>query len=211
MSLHNYTPDAASRRDSAVRENGVAWSYVYNSRSEVTGGAKAAPNGTANPGHTFGYTYDGLGNRTGTSEDAPQGLVSLAWQAGATNALVSREHAPSRWVMGRAYPQATVTVNGKAATRESNGEFRAGIAADGAPGADWEPVEVRAVLAGAGMNGGDITVKRHGHFWFVAAPESFTYDDDGNLTSDGCWTYAWDAENRLTGMWHKFQQTYLDS
>jgi RHS repeat-associated protein len=28
-------------------------------------------------------------------------------------------------------------------------------------------------------------------------PESFTHDDDGNLTSDGRWTNVWDAENRL--------------
>ncbi|NUQ48165.1 MAG: hypothetical protein HUU22_19295, partial [Phycisphaerae bacterium] len=27
--------------------------------------------------------------------------------------------------------------------------------------------------------------------------ESFTYDDDGNLTQDGTYTYVWDAENRL--------------
>jgi hypothetical protein len=26
------------------------------------------------------------------------------------------------------------------------------------------------------------------------------YDLDGNLTSDGRWTYTWDAENRLTSM-----------
>jgi len=28
--------------------------------------------------------------------------------------------------------------------------------------------------------------------------ESFAYDDDGNLTADGTYTYVWDAENRLT-------------
>ena len=28
-------------------------------------------------------------------------------------------------------------------------------------------------------------------------PEAFTYDDDGNLLSDGRFTYSWDAENRL--------------
>jgi len=27
--------------------------------------------------------------------------------------------------------------------------------------------------------------------------ESFSYDDDGNLTDDGTWDYTWDAENRL--------------
>jgi YD repeat-containing protein len=31
-------------------------------------------------------------------------------------------------------------------------------------------------------------------------PESFTYDSDGNLTSDGRWDYTWDAENRLVAM-----------
>jgi len=28
-------------------------------------------------------------------------------------------------------------------------------------------------------------------------PTPFTYDPDGNMTSDGTWSYAWDAENRL--------------
>jgi RHS repeat-associated protein len=30
--------------------------------------------------------------------------------------------------------------------------------------------------------------------------QAFTYDDDGNLLSDGLWTYLWDAENRLVRM-----------
>jgi len=29
------------------------------------------------------------------------------------------------------------------------------------------------------------------------SPESFTYDDDGNLLSDGRWIYSWDGQNRL--------------
>jgi len=31
-------------------------------------------------------------------------------------------------------------------------------------------------------------------------PEAFTYDADGNLTSDSLWTNVWDAENRLISM-----------
>ena len=31
---------------------------------------------------------------------------------------------------------------------------------------------------------------------FVKTPEIFGYDADGNLTSDGRWTYTYDAENR---------------
>lgn len=30
-----------------------------------------------------------------------------------------------------------------------------------------------------------------------AGPASFTYDANGNLITDGTWTYAYDAENRL--------------
>lgn len=33
-----------------------------------------------------------------------------------------------------------------------------------------------------------------------AALQAFAYDYDGNLTSDGIWTYSWDAENRLASM-----------
>ena len=32
------------------------------------------------------------------------------------------------------------------------------------------------------------------------ATETFSHDADGNLTSDGRWTYTWDAENRLIAM-----------
>ena len=36
-----------------------------------------------------------------------------------------------------------------------------------------------------------------GHAFVPKTPETFTYDADGNLLSDGRWNYFWDAENRL--------------
>ncbi len=39
-----------------------------------------------------------------------------------------------------------------------------------------------------------------GRVFLPKTPEAFTYDFDGNLTSDGRWIYTWDAENRLTAM-----------
>jgi RHS repeat-associated protein len=36
-----------------------------------------------------------------------------------------------------------------------------------------------------------------GNLFVPRTPEVFTHDLDGNLTSDGRWTYTWDAENRL--------------
>lgn len=39
-----------------------------------------------------------------------------------------------------------------------------------------------------------------GHRFLPQTPETFTYDADGNLLSDGRWNYTWDGENRLTRM-----------
>jgi RHS repeat-associated protein len=39
-----------------------------------------------------------------------------------------------------------------------------------------------------------------GHVFVPKNPESYTYDADGNLLTDGRWTYAWDGENRLVGL-----------
>jgi RHS repeat-associated protein len=36
--------------------------------------------------------------------------------------------------------------------------------------------------------------------YLPASSETHAYDDDGNLTADGRWSYTWDAENRLVSM-----------
>ena len=41
------------------------------------------------------------------------------------------------------------------------------------------------------------TVTLNRHALVAATPEPFSYDDDGNLLSDGKWNYTWDGENRL--------------
>ena len=40
--------------------------------------------------------------------------------------------------------------------------------------------------------------------WVHPKSENFTYDADGNLLSDGLWNYAYDAENRLTGVYSQY-------
>ena len=52
----------------------------------------------------------------------------------------------------------------------------------------------------AALNGGssaDIVSSPSGKFYLAKSPEAFGYDLDGNLTSDGRWSYTWDGENRL--------------
>ena len=39
-----------------------------------------------------------------------------------------------------------------------------------------------------------------GHVFVAETPESYSYDLDGNLLSDGHWNYTWDGENRLIAL-----------
>jgi RHS repeat-associated protein len=57
-----------------------------------------------------------------------------------------------------------------------------------------------------------------GNVFVSKTPEAFTYDLDGNMTSDGRWNYTWDAENRLikvesrpdtpSSSWRRIEWTY---
>ena len=46
-------------------------------------------------------------------------------------------------------------------------------------------------------NSKDIVAKQTLNVFVPKTPELFTYDNDGNLLTDGKFTYTWDAENRL--------------
>lgn len=60
----------------------------------------------------------------------------------------------------------------------------------------WPLLSVTAKRPGVNANQSPITQTQSGRVW-VRPSESPTYDADGNLESDGGWTYQWDAENRL--------------
>jgi len=53
---------------------------------------------------------------------------------------------------------------------------------------------------GCRNTGEDAVTEKGGLVFLPQAVETFTHDDDGNLTSDGRWNYTWDAENRLVSM-----------
>ncbi len=87
-------------------------------------------------------------------------------------------------------------VNDQVATRGANGEFHLPVLADNGAGPVLATLKVQAV------NGGNPPQVATGTRTQLlpATPESFTYDDDGNLLQDGLWDYAWDGENRLQAM-----------
>ena len=92
-------------------------------------------------------------------------------------------------IIGAANAAATVTVNGQSTYRKGEYYWKE-LSVNNASGPQWQGVTNRAVESGTTNTViGNVLLPRSG--------EAFTYDLDGNLTSDGLWTNTWDAENRL--------------
>ena len=54
-----------------------------------------------------------------------------------------------------------------------------------------------AAINPSGTNTPDVVYASTGTVFIARTPESFTYDADGNMTSDGRFHYYWNGENRL--------------
>jgi len=93
-------------------------------------------------------------------------------------------------VMGIANPTTNVTVNGNVATRKGE-YFHHALSVTNAS-ALYPTITVTSQY-GSGQS-------RTGEVFVAQSPEVYAYDADGNLTSDGRWTYVWDGENRLVEM-----------
>jgi hypothetical protein len=76
--------------------------------------------------------------------------------------------------------------------------YRDQLALNNSSGPIWQSVTNLAVL-NQGANA-DIIATNIGNVFLPQTPEQFTYDADGNLTSDGRWNNQWDGENRLISM-----------
>jgi RHS repeat-associated protein len=152
------------------------------------------------PGNQFAYAYDDIGNRKEVSMgDSTNGIYKPMYAANLLNQYTQRDISHNIEVSG--YSEAPdVEVNGSTATRfydtqtpprlKYDGFFHKRLTDSNTNDPEKVPVSVEEVPG----NFTDFEV------FLPAKPEAFTYDADGNLASDGIWTYAWDAENRLVAM-----------
>jgi hypothetical protein len=89
-------------------------------------------------------------------------------------------------VIGLADVGSSVSVNGSEADYRRGEYFREDLGLSTGVDPLWQSVSLTA---------GATTIA--GHLLIPPATQPFSYDLDGNLTSDGVWTYYYDAENRL--------------
>ncbi len=197
----DYGYNSLDQRTGVTREDGAKWAWGYNDRGEVTSGGKKFTDGTAQPMLQFGYQYDGIGNRT-QSDTGSLPVHSSTYTPNSRNQYVSRTVPPYLSVTGEAAAAANVVVQAKPALRNSAAYWKE-WSVDNTSAAVRENVRIAAARPGAGAGGTDLASLQTGQLYLPPATESFTYDDDGNLTSDSRWTYTWDAANRLLSMEEK--------
>ena len=184
--------------------------YTYNDRSELVSDISYANDViTGSPtddmsGRRFEFTYDNLGNRITSNRT---GVAALAddYTTNSLNQYVTREN--NTLAVAGTVANSSITV---AATAVGGGATQPAGRAAGFWGAEVLPnnsgapvsqtVNVVAADPGQGSGGVDLVSTDSVTTPVAPAVETHSYDEDGNLLSDGLYSYEWDAENRLKAM-----------
>lgn len=133
----------------------------------------------------YGYTYDKADNRTTERRNE---IVSTG-TFNNVNELTALSGGGVVGFTGTTTEEAAVTVGGQPAQTSLVGtRFEKAVTLP----AGTNTVTIAAVDPSGNTNSKNYRVVVGG-----GAAQSFTYDANGNMTSDGSRTYAWDAENRL--------------
>jgi RHS repeat-associated protein len=195
-----YGYNSANQRTTVTNADNSRWVYAYDSLGQVTSGKKYWSDGTAVAGQQFEYGFDTIGNRKTAKaggDAAGANLRTANYSANGLNHYTGRTVPGAADILGSADSSATVTVNNRATYRKGE-YYRLELNLDNSSSAVWSSVTNVAVLNN-GTNA-DIVTTAIGSIFLAQTNEVFAYDADGNMTSDGRWTYMWDAENQLTNM-----------
>ncbi len=164
---------------------GLTTYYTYDDRSQVTSEVtKVGTSSTVLTGRNdSAFAYDPIGNRTTVTHNGN----SATYTANSLNQYTQRT-VPGYFDVAGADTATTVTVAKSGgptdtATRHGNYFFDAyGLTNTSAP------IFSTLTITGSGTATLPAYVEK--------TPQALTYDDDGNLTSDGRWNFTYDGENR---------------
>jgi RHS repeat-associated protein len=187
--------------DPATVEMPAYNAYAYNPRSEVTGAARRwgtpEASGDLVLGQQYAYEFDPIGNRITAAEGNTNRTAT--YTANELNQYTQRTVPGEKDLIGTAPTNVAVTVNQNPASRQS-AYWHHALEVTNAASAAYPQVAITAVYNPPGTNDPDVVTSQTGRVYMAQTPEQFQYDDDGNLTQDGRFTYTWDGENRLIGV-----------
>ncbi|MGH7552983.1 MAG: RHS repeat-associated core domain-containing protein, partial [Longimicrobiales bacterium] len=178
----SYSYDAVDNRVQKVTPDWTE-TYAYDAASRL----RTVARDEGSPSR-WKYFYDGVGNRTGEQIDDAPSVASYD----NLNQLVSVQAGGALLFQGMLDESATVTVQGKVGTVESDGTFTG----EATVGTGTSNVIVTATdpTANTRTNTYEVTVS--------GPTATYGYDENGNLISredsSGSWEYEWDGRNLLT-------------
>jgi RHS repeat-associated protein len=190
-----YEYNDANQRTKVAHADGSFWLYEYDKLGQLISAKRHWGNGTLVAGQQFEYVYDEIGNRTQAREGGDENGVGLRvanYTANNLNQYTQRDVPGAVDIVGIAKSDAAVTVSGSSAYRKGEYYWKE-LSINNAGGPVWQSVTNQAVLSGT-------TNSEIGNLLLAKTPQSFWFDSDGNQTSDGVWTNAWDGENRGTAI-----------
>jgi RHS repeat-associated protein len=176
--------------------------FAYNARGEVTAaatylGATATDQTTPLSARKHEWDYDGIGNRKWSNTSGNTALKDN-YTVNALNQYTGREN-NTLAIGGVADTDALVAARSTALAGRAGKHWGDNITVENWLAPFFGNIKVYAVKPGSGGAAyARQTMERTA--FLPPAAQTFTYDADGNLTNDGVWTYAWDAENRLIAM-----------
>jgi RHS repeat-associated protein len=209
---YDFTSDTLGQRLSAKQSGDVFGDYgdatfqlyAYNARGELTDAAGYLGSNIADPsqplpGRRHQYGYDNAGNRQWANHTGVPDLRE-DYTTNALNQYTTKEN-NTLPVSGTAAADAKVAVSGRPVPAARKGRFWSDeVIANNVLGPWRGPLSIFTAKPGAGSGGADLFRVDSRMAQVAQALQSFTYDADGNLTSDGLMDYQWDAENRLVRM-----------
>jgi RHS repeat-associated protein len=161
----------------------VEWSYTYDSVDQLLKAVKSTTGTTPNVLRRYAYTYDLAGNRL--TEQIDDSVITSVYDA--LNRLISQQPGGALRVAGTVSEPATITIQGRPANVTSDNRFEGAVPV--IPGNNNFTVSATDATGNSSSQTYQVSA--------TGAGRAFVYDSNGNLTSDGQRTYAWDAANRL--------------
>lgn len=192
VSSHTYDYNSANQRTKRTDADNSYWDYTYDSLGQVTSGHRKWADNSSVAGQQYDYLFDDIGNRKTATLNGNTGTYT----ANSVNQYTQRTVPGFVDVIGTAASNATVTVNNQSTTRQSE-YFHKQLSVVNSSAAVYTNISTVGVRKNAGTNQQDVVTTVTGKRFVAQTPESFTYDADGNMISDGRFAYVWDAENRL--------------
>jgi RHS repeat-associated protein len=188
----SYSYNEANQRIRRTDSDESHWAYEYDFLGQVTSGKHYWPDATPVAGQQFEYAYDDIGNRRRTKEGGDAsgaGLRTAHYTVNNLNQYTQRDVPGGADIIGIAYPYAPVTVNDQPTYRRGE-YYHKELAIDNSSAPVWQSVTNQASYTTE-------TNTTIGNLLLPKTPQTFWYDEDGNMLSDFVCTNSWDGENRM--------------